>query len=276
MPTCRTLLALLALSTASSAEVVVVRQFGFYFSPREIVIEPGDSVQWIWSSGSHTVTEGTDGVVNGNELFHSPLTSAVPSFTFAFTPAFLAQHPMPGGRYDYFCAVHAMIGMNGVVRVANPAPGTIFCSGDGSGTPCPCGNVSPASVGCLNSVNNGGRLRTLGTASVGADSLELWASGPPEGSNVIFFQGSSTLAGGAGVAFGDGLRCAGGTLMRLGLQPISFGWARYPAPGDPPISVRGAVPPGSTRHYQAWYFDSPGTCGAPAPSWTNGYSIVWQ
>lgn len=272
----RSLCALLLLATAASAETVVVRQIGFFFSPREVVIQPGDSVRWVWSSGSHTVTEGTDGLVNGNELFHSALTAGVPNFTFTFSPAFLALHPAPGGRYDYFCSPHFSMGMNGVVRVADPVPGASFCSGDGSATACPCGNTSSGQVGCLNSVGGAGRLRAIGTPSVAADSLALFASGPPEGSNVIFFQGSSALSGGAGVAFGDGLRCAGGTLMRLGLQPVSFGWARYPAAGDPAISVRGAVLPGSTRHYQAWYFDSPGTCGAPAANWTNGYSVVWQ
>ncbi|MCY2959764.1 MAG: plastocyanin/azurin family copper-binding protein [Planctomycetota bacterium] len=272
----RSLCALLLLAPGASAEVVEVRQYGFYFSPREIVIQPGDTVRWIWTSGTHTVTEGTDGLVNGNELFHSALTGGVPVFSFTFTPAFLALHPMPGGRYDYFCQPHFHLGMTGIVRVADPVPGSIFCSGDGSGAPCPCANASAGAVGCLNSVLAGGRLRSIGAASVAADSLELWASGAPEGSNVIFFQGSSTQAGGAGIPFGDGLRCAGGTLMRLGTQPISFGWARYPGPSDPRISVRGAVPPGSTRHYQAWYLDSPGACGAVAPNWTNGYSVVWQ
>jgi len=272
----RALIALLLLATAAAAEVVEVRQFGFYFSPREIVIEPGDTVRWVWTSGSHTVTEGTDGVIDGSELFHSNLTAGIPTFSFTFTPAFLAQHPMPGGRYDYYCQVHFVSNMNGVVRVANPVVGTTFCSGDGSGAPCPCNNASSGPVGCLNSVLTGGRLRAIGSATVAADTLELWVTGPSEGSNVLFFQGSSTIASGAGVTFGDGLRCAGGTVIRLGTQPIFFGWARYPAPGSPPISVRGAVLPGTTRHYQAWYLDSPGACGPPAPNLTNGYSVVWQ
>jgi len=76
--------------------------------------------------------------------------------------------------------------------------------------------------------------------------------------------------------FGDGIRCAGGNLERLGLQPLSFGWAKYPVAGSPSISVRGSVLPGSTRHYQAWYFDSPGVCSGPAANWTNGYTVVWQ
>ena len=273
----RTILAALAcvlLTTAVSAETVVVRVLGFYFAPREIVIQPGDTVRWEWSGGTHTVTEGTDGLVNGNELFHSPLTSSVPSFSFTFTPAFLTAHPKPGGRYDYFCSPHFSIGMNGIVRVADPVPGSTYCYGDGSGTACPCGNVSTEPVGCINSVLQGGRLRGIGTASVAADSLELWVNGPSEGSGVLFFQGSSAI--GAGAVFGDGLRCAGGSVLRLGRTFMSFGWAKYPGTGNLPISVRGSVLPGTTRYYQAWYFDSPGACGPPTANFTNGYSVVWN
>jgi plastocyanin len=279
MPSPRSVVAflvLVALATAASAEVVVVNQFGFYFSPREIVIEPGDSVRWVWSGGTHTVTEGTDGMIDGNELFHSPLTSSVPTFTFTFTPAFLAANPAPGGRYDYFCFHHFVSGMTGVIRVANPVPGTSSCFGDGTGTACPCSNPSAGPVGCINSVNKGGRLRGIGTASVAADDLELWLDGPSEASNVVFFQGSAAIAGGNGVVFGDGLRCVGGSQLRLGQSSTVFGWSRYPGPGDSKISVRGAVPPGSTRYYQAWYFDSPGACGPPAANWSNAYSVVWN
>lgn len=273
----RTLLAVLGVSllaTTASAETVVIRVLGFYFAPREVVIQPGDTVRWEWTAGTHTVTEGTDGLVNGNELFHSPLTSSVPSYSFTFTPQFLAANPMPGGRYDYFCLHHFTIGMNGIIRVGTPPPGNTYCYGDGSGTACPCANVSTEPVGCMNSVLQGGRLRGIGTASVAADTVELWVNGPSEGSGVLFFQGSSAI--GSGAVFGDGLRCAGGSIHRLGRTFLSFGWAKYPGAGNLPISVRGAVQPGTTRYYQAWYFDSPGACGPPTTNFTNGYSVVWN
>lgn len=275
----RTLCALLLLSIAAAAETVVVRQVGFYFSPREVVIEPGDTVRWQWGGGTHTVTEGTDGSFNGNELFHGPLNQSNQVFSFTFTPQFLAAHPMPNGRYDYFCAPHFSIGMTGVVHVAEPPPGTSLCSGDGTGTACPCGNTPPPGVvGCLNSSFLAGRLRGIGTASLAADTLRLSFSGAPEGASVRFFQGASVEANGAGVVFGDGLRCAGRPLVRLGTASVSFGWARYPDPTVPqmPVSVAGLVPPGSTRLYQAWYFDSPGACGAPTSNWSNAVRIVWQ
>jgi plastocyanin len=258
------------------AEVVVVRQLGFYYSPREVVVNPGDTVRWQWSSGSHTVTEGTDGVVNGNEAFHSNLSSGVPTFEVAITPQFLAANPRPGNRYDYFCVPHFVGGMNGVVHVADPVPGSAYCFGDGGGAACPCGTAGPAGRGCPTSVGPGARLRAIGDASVAADSLKLWVTDAPEGLNVLFFQGSTQVAAGAGSVFGEGLRCAGGTLIRIGQMTQSFNWAAYPGAGDAPISQRGFVAPGDTRHYQVWFQDSPGLCGPPVANLSNGYTITWH
>src|SRR6185295_18105440 len=147
----------------AAAETVTIDQTNLFWSPREVVIHPGDTVVWQWHSLSHTVTEGTDGQINGNELWTSPLTSSTPSFSFTFTPAFLAQHPHPGGRYDYFCQPHFPMGMTGVIFVADPPPGTEFCAGDGTGTACPCNNNSASKTGCLNTILHGGRLRGIGT-----------------------------------------------------------------------------------------------------------------
>ncbi len=273
----RTLLALLLLAAGASAEVVTVRQIGFYFSPREVVIHTGDTVRWEWSSGSHTVTEGTDGALNGNELFHSPLNSGTPFFQWTFSAAFVAAHPMTGGRYAYFCLPHFPMGMTGAVTVSDPPPGSVLCAGDGSGTACPCSNNANQPVGCLNSTGFGARLRAIGTASVTADSLVLWLSGVTEGGSVLFFQGTGAVNGGAGAVFGDGLRCAGGSIVRLGQTSISFGWAQHPAPGGVPISVRGQVPSGATRYYQVWHRDAPSVCtGGLSTSFSNAYAITWQ
>jgi plastocyanin len=234
------LLALLALGQrAAHAETVTIDQISLFFTPNQVVIHPGDTVRWVWHSATHTVTEGTDGLINGNEAFTSPLTSSVQVFQVTFTPAFLAANPRPGGRYDYFCAPHFAMGMTGVVFVTDPPPGNEFCAGDGSATACPCGNVSIGPVGCLNSNGKGGRLRARGTPSVSADTLVLSCTGMPEGNNVLFFQGTSQLNGGAGAVFGDGLRCAGGSVVRLGTKTISFGAATWPQAGDPAVSVVG-------------------------------------
>ncbi|MEY2746048.1 MAG: Copper binding protein plastocyanin/azurin family [Planctomycetota bacterium] len=270
---------ILALSAAllcaapAFAETIVVQQIGFFFSPREVVVNAGDTVRFVWTSGSHTVTEGTDGLVNGNEAFHSLLTSGVQSYSVTFSDAFLAANPRAGDRYEYFCAPHFTIQMKGAIQVARPAPGVATCFG--TQALCPCGNGGPEQVGCRSSLLVGGRLRASGGASVGTDTLQLWVNGLPEGNNVTFIQGSSLLGAGAGLAFGDGLRCAGGTVVRLGVKPVSFGVARQPEAGESAVSLRGFVPPGSTRHYQAWYLDGAGACGGFSSNLTNAYTVSW-
>jgi plastocyanin len=127
-------LAPLALAAPAVADVVDVDQVSLTFVPADIVINEGDTVVWHWSMGNHTVSEGTDGAVNGNEAFHSPLTSAVPTYSVTFDAAFLAANPRPGNRYDYFCAPHFNFGMTGSVTVCAPAP-TTYCTSRPSSIP---------------------------------------------------------------------------------------------------------------------------------------------
>jgi hypothetical protein len=105
----------------------------------------------------------------------------------------------------------------------------------------------------------------------------LRLTGVTEGGSVLFFQGTSTLNGGAGAVFGDGLRCAGGSILRLGQSSISFGWAQHPPSGGVPISVAGHVPSGATRVYQVWHRDAPSVCtGGVSTNFSNAYAITWQ
>ena len=128
------LAALLALSGPAAAGTVQVQQVANSFAPQDIVINEGDTVVWQWSFGVHTVSEGTDGVVNGNEAFHSPLTSGTQTFSVVFDAAFLAANPRPNNRYDYFCEPHFILGMVGSVTVCAPAPST-YCTAKASSIP---------------------------------------------------------------------------------------------------------------------------------------------
>jgi plastocyanin len=260
----------------ASAETVTVDQIGFYFSPREVVVNPGDTVKWVWHDGSHTVTEGTDGIINGNEAWTSALNSGTQTFQLTFTPAFLSANPRPGGRYNYFCSPHFSIGMTGAITVVTPASGTAYCFGDGSGTACPCGNNVTTPTGCKNSDLRSARLRALGTPSIANDTFVLSMSGTTEGGSVLLFQGTTQVNGGAGALFGDGLRCAGGSVLRLGIETIAFGYTTYPQAGDLTVSVKGAITAGQTRTYQAWYRDAPSTCTSAHYNTSNGLSVLWQ
>ncbi len=163
------------------------------------------------------------------------------------------------------------------VLVGNGDPvGTSFCFGDGSGTPCPCGNASAAGAyeGCLSSLGIGGRLRATGDASVANDTLVLRGTRMPD-SPTLYFQGTNRAQNGAGAPFGDGLRCAVGSIVRLGIEQNVAGGSVHPAPGDAPISTRGANAAGQTRTYQAWYRNSASFCTGATFNLTNGAALTW-
>jgi hypothetical protein len=167
--------------------------------------------------------------------------------------------------------------IRGQLLVQTITPPVNFCFGDGSGTACPCGNNSAvgAEAGCLNSFAQGGTLRATGVSSVGCDTISLGAASLPPTTSALFFQGTVQAGGGAGTLFGDGLRCAGGAVTRLGTKSTVGGAASYPATGDQPVSVRGGVAAGATHTYQTWYRNSASFCQPEGFNLTNGVQIVW-
>jgi len=98
----------------------------------------------------------------------------------------------------------------------------------------------------------GARLAASGVASLANDTLALAASGMPN-SSALYFQGTTRTA----AAFGDGVRCAAGTIVRIAARTNVAGASSYPAPGQQPVSVRGAVATSGVRHYQVWYRNAP-------------------
>jgi hypothetical protein len=164
---------------------------------------------------------------------------------------------------------------DGVRRISVPTPFTTFCSGDGSATACPCGNAGAAGRGCANSVNAAGALLSAsGTASIASDSFLLGGSGMPN-SSALYFQGTAQQSGGLGIAFGDGLRCAGGSVIRLGTKFNTAGASQYPGGGDPTVSVRGLVVSPGTRTYQVWYRNAAAFCTVSTFNLTNGIEATW-
>ncbi|MCY2959255.1 MAG: hypothetical protein NTY35_03740 [Planctomycetota bacterium] len=154
---------------------------------------------------------------------------------------------------------------------------TSYCFGDGTGTACPCGNNGATGNGCASSVNPGGaNLAGAGNATVSVDTFGLQASGMPSTATCLYFQGTLASNGDSGFVFGDGKRCASGTVIRLGTKTNSGGSSQYPAGGDPSISVRGLVPAaGATRFYQAWYRNGAAFCTSSTFNLSNGLQVVW-
>ncbi len=155
--------------------------------------------------------------------------------------------------------------------------GLPFCPGDGTGTACPCSNSGAAGRGCANSTQGAGaRLTAIGNpgASVGTDTLTLVATeviGPG-----LFFQGDAQVASGGGSAFGDGLLCAGGAIVRIGVVFPTGEVATVPSGSAPtPVHVAGAVSPGDVRHYQCWYRDAANYCAPGTFNLTQGLTLTW-
>jgi plastocyanin len=94
---------------AVTAATHMVTQSNFGFVPNDLAIEVGDTVEWIWTGGGHTVTNGVhpDSAGTG-DLFDAPLNVISPTFSFTFTAA---------GDVPYFCTPHFLFGMTGTVRV---------------------------------------------------------------------------------------------------------------------------------------------------------------
>lgn len=147
-----------------------------------------------------------------------------------------------------------------------------FCFGDGIDLACPCANDGAGGTGCANSTGAGALLAGSGTADVAADTFVLTASGMPASASALFFQGNLMAAGGVGLVFGDGLRCAVGGILRL-QTVIADGSGN--ASTSVLISVKGGVSSGSVQTYQCWYRDPSGPCGALSNT-TNGWMQTWQ
>ncbi|MCA9294021.1 MAG: IPTL-CTERM sorting domain-containing protein [Phycisphaerales bacterium] len=105
-----------AMANPALAATHVVTQSGFTFSPSTLTIDQGDTVEWHWTAGSHTVTSGPASCVPDG-LFDVPLNSANAVQSMVFNSA---------GAFPYFCQPHCGIGMTGTITVnAGPAVPTV-------------------------------------------------------------------------------------------------------------------------------------------------------
>ncbi|MBI5365248.1 MAG: exo-alpha-sialidase [Planctomycetes bacterium] len=107
-----------------------------------------------------------------------------------------------------------------ITGVSAPSAGTPFCFGDGSITPCPCGNVGLAGHGCDIAQTTGGVCLTaqnFAPNGSGGGTVDLVGMNFPTGTTpLVFALRANTLNQIAnGVVFGDGLLCLGGTIQRI-------------------------------------------------------------
>lgn len=203
-------------------------------------------------------------------------------------------HTLPGGTlkcgtWNYAAAqeanilagltyvnVHTTTFPGGEIRgqiAETPVHGT-FCFGDGATVACPCGNNSATvdAEGCLHSGGIGGRLRGYGNASVSSDSVVLHALRLPPNTQGLLFQGTGPMAR---TAFGDGIRCTGGNLTRLGVKTACNGQIAWPEAGELPLSITGAIFPPTVPVYQVWYRNAAAFCTPAVFNITNAVRVAW-
>ena len=92
----------------SFAAVHQVTVQSFFFSPAHIAVAQGDTVRWVWVSGTHTTTSGDLGSCTADGLWDAPISVSNPSFEYTFNDL---------GTLTYFCRPHCAMGMNGSVTV---------------------------------------------------------------------------------------------------------------------------------------------------------------
>jgi len=138
-------------------------------------------------------------------------------------------------------------------------PSYCFCS-----AAAPCANEDP-DAGCTNSTGDGAHLLAGGTTSLSADDLLLTVSGVPRNQFGLLFMGGAQRL----VPFGGGQRCIGagfGALCRFPVQSSGATGVLTEGPGIVAFSGTQAmschIDPGETWHFQAWFRDPAGPCGA--------------
>jgi plastocyanin len=92
----------IVLANAALATTHIINQSSFTFSPATVNVSVGDTVQWVWSSGTHTTTSVS--IPSGAMSWNSPLSSSSTSFSYKVEVA---------GNYGYKCTPHASMGMVG-------------------------------------------------------------------------------------------------------------------------------------------------------------------
>ena len=78
--------------TPNLTTMVTVGDGGFFFFPSSVTIQPGDTVQWTWSSSGHSSTSGTPGQPSG--FWDSGILNQGATFSYTFPDA---------GSFPYFC-----------------------------------------------------------------------------------------------------------------------------------------------------------------------------
>lgn len=127
-----------------------------------------------------------------------------------------------------------------------------------------------AETSCASTVNSTGSAATLqlaGSASLAANDLELVAGPVPSGVPGLFFYGNQPLQ----APFGDGVRCAGGQVVRIFPIAVADGSGQLTTALDNGDPRHAGLRAGVTRYFQAWFRDAP--AGAAGFNLSSGLEV---
>ena len=166
--------AILSLLSSGAATVQVqVGAGGLKFTPQNVTIQVGDTVEWVWAKNGHSSTSGTPGNPDGM------WDSGIQNKGFVFSHTFSA-----GGTFSYYCSPHgSCCGMIGSVMVTVPPAGAIFVNAnaisnevwmynrDAGGQLSLAGTFSTQGGGST----GGGGLASQGSIALGMNNTFLYA-----------------------------------------------------------------------------------------------------
>jgi hypothetical protein len=203
------------------------------------------------ATGPLTPCTGTDGTIWDNPINLAEQGTGMASNNFYRIETFPFNYPTPGCYWfqgtphaDFWLKLYANAGC---APCSSCGP-WICMPGEGGIHACTtCSPPNPPSAhgrGCDNygQHTGGAQLSATGTASVAADTMVFTSSFENNTSFTVFMQGTAT----ANAVFGAGVRCVGGTLLRL-----YTGSAASPSNGDPPGTIHRPGPVDSTSVHQA-------------------------
>lgn len=215
-----------------------------------------DGTLYAWSTGAGLVTVDptTARAVN---------VSGVSDGSSAIQSIFFDDAGVLYGIYDELYTIdtttgaRTLVGAGGWsnVRAASIAPGQC--------------DVSTYCIASPNSAGPGALIGWSGSSSVAANDLVLEIQGSPPGRFGSFFYGPNQTQ----VPFGDGYRCAGGGVHRLGVtQSDAAGDASHALDITAPPVPAAQIEAGSWWNFQYWYRDPSGP-GGSGFNLSNGLSV---
>jgi plastocyanin len=101
-------LVLSMLQAKATIHTIVVQNYSF--APNILTVDVGDTIEWMWESGTHTTTSTS--IPPGAVAWDQQINNASVSFQYVvLTP----------GLYQYQCSIHVSMGMTGQFTAMNPS-----------------------------------------------------------------------------------------------------------------------------------------------------------